>query len=199
MIHHRPHNKVTAENLLPILVEVQRMIALRRVSSIISFLVEKGLGKTTSRWVVHAMLDLKVITWRGEAAQGLIFFNKVDWVEAPPTLQLAELIIQQKNENIKKYLEEKDTNKIVKETKKKQEKVLEEKEEEKEEKEEEKDVSDVQESVYVPASEANSFISTPAPEYFVPDITKFSEQELVDELRNRGCEVICRKTVVVEL
>lgn len=199
MIHHRPHNKVTAENLLPILVEVQRMIALRRVSSIISFLVEKGLGKTTARWVVHAMLDLKVITWRGEAAQGLIYFNKVDWVEAPPTLQLAELIIQQKNENIKKYLEEKDTNKIVKEVKKKQEKVLSEQEEEKEEKEEEKDVSDVQESVYVPASESNSFISTPSPEYFVPDITKFSEQELVDELRNRGCEVICRKTVVVEL
>ena len=196
MIHHRPHNKVTAENLLPILVEVQRMIALRRVSSIISFLVEKGLGKTTARWVVHAMLDLKVITWRGEAAQGLIFFNKVDWVEAPPTLQLAELIIQQKNENIKKYLEEKDTNKIVKETKKKQEQVLAEKEEEKEE---EKAVSDAQASVYVPASESNSFISTPAPEYFVPDITKFSEQELVDELRNRGCEVICRKTVVVEL
>ena len=130
MIHHRPHNKVTAENLLPILVEVQRMIALRRVSSIISFLVEKGLGKTTARWVVHAMLDLKVITWRGEATQGLIFFNKVDWVEAPPTLQLAELIIQQKNENIKKYLEEKDTNKIVKEVKKKQEQVLAEKEEE---------------------------------------------------------------------
>lgn len=196
MIHHRPHNKVTAENLLPILVEVQRMIVLRRVSSIISFLVEKGLGKTTARWVVHAMLDLKVITWRGEATQGLIFFNKVDWVEAPPTLQLAKLIIQQKNENIKKYFEEKDTNKIVKETKKKQEQVLAEKEEEKEE---EKAASDAQVSVYVPASESNSFISTPAPEYSVPDISKFSEQELVDELRNRGCEVICRKTVVVEL
>lgn len=196
MIHHRPHNKVTAENLLPILVEVQRMIALRRVSSIISFLVEKGLGRTTARWVVHAMLDLKVITWRGEVTQGLIFFNKVDWVEAPPTLQLAELIIQQKNENIKKYQESKDTNKIVKDTLKKQEKVLAEKEEEKEE---EKAASDVQESVYVPASEYNSFISTPSPEYSVPDISKFSEQELVDELRNRGCEVICRKTVVVEL
>lgn len=196
MIHHRPHNKVTAENLLPYLVEIQRMIALRRVSSIVSFLVEKGLGKTTARWIVHAMLDLKVITWRGEAAQGLIYFNKVDWVEAPPTLQLAELIIQQKNENIKKYLEEKDTNKIVKETKKKQEKVLEEKEEEKEE---EKATSDVQEGVYVPVSDANTFIATPPVEYSVPDITKFSEQELVDELRNRGCEVICRKTVVVEL
>jgi hypothetical protein len=196
MIHHRPHNKVTAENLLPILVEVQRMIALRRVSSIISFLVEKGLGKTTARWVVHAMLDLKVITWRGEAAQGLIFFNKVDWVEAPPTLQLAELIIQQKNENIKKYVEERDTNKIVKEVKKKQEKVLAEKEEEKEE---EKAASDVQEGVYVPVSDANTFIATPPVEYSVPDITKFSEQELVDELRNRGCEVVCRKTVVVEL
>lgn len=199
MIHHRPHNKVTAENLLPILVEIQRMIALRRVSSIISFLVEKGLGKTTARWVVHAMLDLKVITWRGEAAQGLIYFNKVDWVEAPPTLQLAELIIQQKNENIKKYLEEKDTNKIVKEVKKKQEKVLAEKGEEKEEKEEEKATSDVQESVYVPVSDANTFIATPPVEYSIPDISKFSEQELVDELRNRGCEVICRKTVVVEL
>lgn len=196
MIHHRPHNKVTAENLLPILIEIQRMIALRRVSSIISFLVEKGIGKTTARWVVHAMLDLKVITWRGEAAQGLIFFNKVDWVEAPPTLQLAELIIQQKNENIKKYIEEKDTNKIVKETKKKQEKVIAEKEEEKEE---EKAVTDVPESVYVPASEAYSFVSTPSPEYSVPDISKFSEQELVDELRKRGYEVVCRKTVVIEL
>ena len=196
MIHHRPHNKVTAENLLPHLVEIQRMIALRRVSSIISFLVEKGLGKTTSRWIVHAMLDLKVITWRGEAAQGLIYFNKVDWVEAPPTLQLADLIIQQKNENIKKYIEGKDTNKIVKEVKKQQAQVLKEKEEEKEE---EKPVSDVQESVYVPVSESNSFISTPPVEHSVPDISKFSEQELVDELRKRGLEVTCRKTIVIEL
>ena len=199
MIHHRPHNKVKAEDLLPHLVEIQRMIALRRVSSIISFLAEKGFGKTTSRWLVHAMLDLKVIAWRGEAAQGLIYFNKVDWVEAPPTLQLAELIIQQKNENIKKYADEKDTNKIVKEVKKKQEKVLAEEKKKEEEKEEENPTSDVQESVYVTASDSNSFISTPPVEYSVPDISKFSEQELVDELRKRGLEVICRKTIVIEL
>lgn len=196
MIHHRPHNKVKAEDLLPHLVEIQRMIALRRVSSIISFLVEKGLGKTTSRWLVHAMLDLKVIAWRGEAAQGLIYFNKVDWVEAPPTLQLAELIIQQKNENIKKYTEGRDTGRIIKKVKKKQAQVL---KEEEEKKEEENPASDVQEAVYVPVSESNSFISTPPVEYSVPDISKFSEQELVDELRKRGLEVICRKTIVIEL
>lgn len=199
MIKHAPHNKVKAEDLLPILSEVQRMIALRRVSSIPSFLAEKGIGKTTARYIVHAMFDLKVIAWRGEAAQGLMFFNKVDWVEAPPTLGLAELIIQQKNENILKYFREKDANKIVKEVKKKQEKVLAEEKKKEEEKEEENPTSDVQESVYVPVSESNSFISTPPVEYSVPDISKFSEQELVDELRKRGLEVICRKTIVIEL
>lgn len=183
MITHKEHVHLTDELAFEVLKDIHKRIGYRQVSSIPKYLTERyGISGSNGKDFLKAMITLKVVAFRGETSQSFYQFNKLEWIEAPPSLEIAKLVLEQKNKTAAEY------NRALRQ-RVRLKKLLEEAKPVKDfPKMEEAEVKEEPAAELVP-SEYTPEESQPA------RITDFSDAALVEELRKRGYEVTATKTI----
>lgn len=183
MITHKEHIRLTAELAYEVLKDIHKRIGYRQVSSIPKYLTERyGISGSNGKDFLKAMIALKVVAFRGETSQSFYQFNKLEWIEAPPSLEIAKLVLEQKNKTSNDY------NKISRQRVRLRKLV--------EEAKPVKDFPKIEETdaKEEPVVEAVPSEAVPAESQPV-SITDLSDAALVEELRKRGYEVTATKTI----
>lgn len=183
MITHKEHVRLTEELAFEVLKDIYKRIGYRQVSSIPKYLNERyGISTSNSKDFIKAMIALKVIAFRGETSQSFYQFNKLEWVEAPPSLEIAKLVLEQKNKTSAEY------NRVSRQRVRLRKLV-----------EEAKPVKDFPKMEETEVKEEPAIEAVPSeyiPEESQPTgITDLSDAALVEELRKRGYEVTATKTI----
>lgn len=185
MITHKEHVRLTEELAFEVLKDIHKRIGYRQVSSIPKYLNERyGISTSNGKDFLKAMITLKVVAFRGETSQSFYQFNKLEWVEAPPSLEIAKLVLEQKNKTANDY------NKISRQRVRLRKLV--------EEAKPVKDFSKMEEAEIKEEPAAELVPSKYIPEESHPTgITDLSDAALVEELRKRGYEVTATETITI--
>lgn len=197
MIKHKNHVVISNELALDMLKEIFRRISLRQASPIPRFLCDTyDISITSAKLFVGAMFDLKIVAFKGETTKSFYLFGKLNWLETPPTIEMAKLVLEQKhetaNERVRAQRAFSAGMKVYKEAKKEipEEPVV------------VPEVVEKEAVIETPKEEVNIDIVPvvgPNPDTSSYSIDNFSDKELVAELRRRGYTVTASKTVTIEL